>query len=356
MRVLVDIGHPAHVHFFRNPIRLLKGLGHEIFVTSRDKEIALELLDEINIKHQSLSKQSKGGLYSLGTELIQRNWALHKVIQDFHPDVMAGIGGIFIAQMGLLHRIPSLVFYDTENATLQNALTYPFASCVMVPRCYQSWVPKKRHIHYAGYHELSYLHPDYFSPNRNIALKNGLAETGDTYLIRLVSWQASHDIGEKGWTADLLTKLVEKLSSIGKVLITAEGPLPDKLEGYRYQGKVSEMHHLMAFCRAHIGESATMASESAVLGVPAIYAAETGRGYTTEQEERYGLVINISNIEWSIMEEKINDMLDYPISHWAEARSKLLGDTIDVAQFVTRCITTYPEPLHEYQQTVTNKQ
>jgi len=40
----------------------------------------------------------------------------------------------------------------------------------------------------------------------------------------------------------------------------------------------------MAYCRAFIGESATMASEAAVLGVPAVYAAETGRSYTDEQE------------------------------------------------------------------------
>ena len=35
-----------------------------------------------------------------------------------------------------------------------------------------------------------------------------------------------------------------------------------------------------------------MASESAVLGVPAIYIDNEGRGYTTEQENKYGLVYN----------------------------------------------------------------
>jgi predicted glycosyltransferase len=29
MKVLIDIGHPAHVHFFRNAIRELEGRGHE---------------------------------------------------------------------------------------------------------------------------------------------------------------------------------------------------------------------------------------------------------------------------------------------------------------------------------------
>ena len=45
MRVLIDIGHPAHVHFFRRPIEILREHGHEILITSRLKEIAGDLLD-----------------------------------------------------------------------------------------------------------------------------------------------------------------------------------------------------------------------------------------------------------------------------------------------------------------------
>ena len=44
MKTLIDIGHPAHVHFFRQPIRLLKQNGHNVIITSRDNEVALELL------------------------------------------------------------------------------------------------------------------------------------------------------------------------------------------------------------------------------------------------------------------------------------------------------------------------
>jgi hypothetical protein len=40
MKILIDIGHPAHVHFFKNAIRELEGRGHEVKVTARDKEVA----------------------------------------------------------------------------------------------------------------------------------------------------------------------------------------------------------------------------------------------------------------------------------------------------------------------------
>ncbi len=342
MRILIDISHPAHVHFFRQPIRLLKQRGHEVMITSREKEIAIDLLDELDLPHEVLSVQARGGLFALGKELLTRTHALYHVVKSFQPDVMAAIGGVSIVHAGNLTGIPSLLFYDTENATLQNAITYPFASCVIVPRCYNAWVPKRRHLRYAGYHELSYLHPDYFTPDKECAIANGLATDGDTFLIRLVSWQASHDVGECGWNPDLLQQTIDKLSARGKVLISAEGKLAPTFAPYQYQGKISDIHHVMAYCRAFIGESATMASECAVLGVPAIYAATTGRGYTDEQEEIYGLVRNISTLEWPSIDSAMNDLLKWPAEHWQQAHQQLLADTIDVPAFVASVIENPP--------------
>ena len=349
MKVLVDIGHPAHVHFFHNPIRRLKAHGHEVVITSRDKEFSLDLLNELGLQHQPISSLGKGGMVSLGKELILRNCSLARVVLKERPNIMAAIGGVSIAQVGRVIGIPSLVFYDTENAKLQNAITYPFASAVIVPRCYDAWTPKRRHIRYNGYHELSYLHPEYFKPDRSIALANGLASTGDTFFLRLVSWKANHDIGEKGWGNDLLNATVKKLSAKGKVLISSETPLPPSLASYNYQGCIKNVHHVMAFCRAFVGESATMASECAVLGVPAVYAAETGRGYTHEQERRYGLVRNLSHLAWDRLEPLIDEILTMPAKHWRQARQALLDDTIDVAAFVAECIESFPLQLRAHQ-------
>lgn len=354
MNVLFDIGHPAHVHFFRRPIQLLQEHGHSVTVTSRVKEFALELLDEMGIKHIPLSSLGKGGLLSLASELIKRDISLYKVVKKNKIDIMAAIGGVSIAHVTRLTGVPSLVFYDTENAKLQNAITYPFASQVIVPRCYTAWLPKHRHLRYAGYHELSYLHPDVFTANKNIAVSNGLAENKPTFFIRVVSWQASHDVGEIGWSQELLEKVVSKLSALGTVLISSETALTKKLAKFAYQGKLSEVHHVLAFCKAFIGESATMASECAVLGVPAIYAAETGRGYTDEQEKRYGLVKNVREINWQNLENAINDILDKSNENWKVAQQKLLSDTIQVADFITDSIESYPKPSAITQQAINN--
>ena len=342
MRILIDICHPAHVHFFHYPIQLLRERGHDVLITSRDKDIALPLLEELGLPHEKLSAARNTGLVSMARELGQRNLALWRVVRRYRPEVMAAIGGINIAQVGWISRIPSAVFYDTENAHLQNALTYPFASCVLVPACYEAWLPRHRHCRYAGYHELAYLHPRRFTPNRQIAIENGLSPNGMTFFIRMVAWRASHDIGERGWTGDLLRQVIHKLASLGKVLISTESELPEDLAVYRYTGKTSAVHHLLAFCRAFVGESATMASECAVLGVPAVYVAETPRGYTNEQGEKYGLVVNVHELNWETLELAIDHILGQAPDYWHGQRERLLADTIDVADYVARKIETLP--------------
>ena len=250
---------------------------------------------------------------------------------------MAAIGGIFVAHAGMLTRTPTVVFYDTENAKLQNLLTYPFASLVVAPRAYEGWLPRKS-LRYNGYHELSYLHPSAFRPDRTIAINNGLAAQGDTFFLKLVTWQANHDVGERGWDSALLEQIIAKLSRLGRVLISLECPLPAGLSSYAYNGNAADVHHVMAYSRLFVGESATMASECAVLGTPAIYAANTGRGYTNEQERRYGLVKNISKLERNTIEAAIDTMLSESRAVYAARRQRLLDETIPVASFVAETI------------------
>lgn len=331
MRVLVDIGHPAHAHFFRNAIGRLRADGHDVLVTSRRKEIATDLLDAFGLEHVTLS--GEGGRFGLGGELLLRDYRLVRVVRRWKPDVMAAIGGIFIAHAGFLTRTPSLVFYDTENAKLQNALTYPLATRVIVPRCYAAWTPRGRTIRYPGYHELAYLRPPYFTPDRDAALANGLAADRPTYLVRLVAWKANHDIGERGLGWPLVRNVAAALGAHGRVLVSSEAPLPDDLAPLRYAGDPALIHHVMAHCAGFFGESATMASECAVLGVPAVYAANTGRGYTDEQESRYGLVRNVRALEPDAIAASLAWLTGFAADDGRARRERLLRDTCDVTRF-----------------------
>ena len=339
MRILIDITHPAHVHFFKNPIAILKEQGHQILITSRIKDNATQLLDDLNLKHEVLSSESKNkNLFLFLKELIKRDYRLSKFIYNHKPDVLGAIGGTFIAHSGLLTNTPSVIFYDTENANLQNLITYPFASLVVVPKCYESWLPKKS-IRYSGYHELSYLDSKYFEPNKGIALQNGIEPEKDNFLIRLVSWNANHDIGESGLSQKTIEKVTNKLLKSGNVIISSESKLPSSLVKYKYNGNFSDIHHVLSQCKAFIGESATMASEAVILGIPTVYAANTSRGYINEQEEKYGILVKPNNLEWENIENAIEKVLSINDSQLLSSKNKLKKNTIDVAKYTAEQLT-----------------
>jgi predicted glycosyltransferase len=315
--------------------------GHDVLVTSRDKDVTVRLLDEYEIPHQLLSRASNGTLIGLSKELLERDFSLYKVVKKFRPDVMASIGGTFIAQVGALTRTPSLVFYDTENARLQNRITYPFARRIYTPECYEGWVPKHKHTKYSGYHELSYLHPAYFTPSVEIASSNGLVRDSDNFLIRVVSWQANHDVGESGWSEQLLSDVVNFLKCKGNVLVSTEAELPPQFDRYIYKGEPGKIHHLLAYCRLLVGESATMSSEAAILGVPSVYCARVSRGYTNQLEREYQLVSNVFELEWPALKSAIDSLLKTDMQFFSQRRSNLLETTVDVTSYITNEICSF---------------
>lgn len=335
MKILVDICHPAHFHFFRNPIRILKEAGHEVLITSRDKDVAVDLIETAGWEHKILcsSATSTAGLMR---ELVYRNIKLYGLVRKFKPDIMVAIGGIFIAHVGFLTSTPSLVFYDTENARFQNLMTYPFASMVAVPECYEGWTSRNT-VRYPGFHELSYLGKRYFSPDIEVAERNGLSKEGDTFLVRVVAWQANHDVGESGWSEGLLGSVVQSLSKKGKVLISSEQVLPEKFRNYQYQGNVSEIHHVMAFCRLYVGESATMASESVMLGVPAVFVAESSRGYSNQQE-RLGLLWRTGELEPTRVEQLIVQALSVAQESYRERWQNMMDSMVDMPAYIVNLI------------------
>lgn len=334
MRVLVEILHPAHVHFFKNAISHWRARGDEVLVLSREKEVANELLQACGIPYISLSRLGKSKA-SLFVEMIQRDVLMWKHARKFKPDVLVGIMGVTIVQVGKVLRKPAIVFYDTENAKLTNRVVYPLAHSVCTPECYSAKV-RGRHVTYPSYHELSYLHPNRFTKSRDALSRSGVTESGPFFVLRFVSWQASHDLGEKGFDTALKRRFVTLLEQRGQVVISSEAALPEDLEKLRYRGKPEDMHHLLAFADLLVGESATMASEAAVLGTEALYIADTGRGYTDELEARYGLVKNFRLAQAEEALAYVESLLSeggYK-TRAAERRDKMLEERIDATTFI----------------------
>jgi uncharacterized protein len=333
MRILIDILHPAHVHFFRNFHNEMGARGHEMCITARDKDRSVELLQAYELPYEQISQQKSGA--GLVVEMAQRTPRLIKIMRSFRPDVMTGIMGPSIAVAGALRlpRVPAVVFYDTEFAVQTNRIVYPLAYSVCTPDCYQGTVPG-RHLTYAGYHELAYLHPNRFQPDPALLAEFGLSPGEPYSIVRFVSWQAVHDRRETGLSVKQKRHLVEVLQSRGRVLISSEGPLAPDLADLEVRGRVNHIHHLIAHAQLVVGESATMSSEAAVLGVPAVFIATTGRGYTDDEERRYGLVRHFTEDQYDMALSAIEEILATPPADWQAARQRLLDEKIDVTAWM----------------------
>ena len=76
--------------------------------------------------------------------------------------------------------------------------------------------------------------------------------------------------------------------------------------------------------------------EAAVLGVPAIYIATTRRGYTDDEERRYGLVRYFPehDLRGAVDAIRASFANGSPRVWGAEARQRLLSEKIDVTQWM----------------------
>jgi hypothetical protein len=81
-----------------------------------------------------------------------------------------------------------------------------------------------------------------------------------------------------------------------------------------------------------------MASECAVLGVPALYVAKTGRGYTRDQGVNYGLVHHISDFSFDAVTRSIDFFLAMTPDILKKRWEKLIRENIDVARFVSNLV------------------
>jgi predicted glycosyltransferase len=348
VRILVDITHPAHVHFFRNAIDAWRQRGHTVLIASREKDITIRLLDEYGYEHFCLSKARRGVL-GLLLELLEHQGKLLQLARHFQPDVVLEIGGTFIVHVAKLLRTPALVFYDTENARVSNAITYPFADTICTPSCYQGDLGRK-HVRYDGYQELAYLHPSWFTPDERILDETGLSRGEPFSVVRFVGWSSGHDVNLRGFSLEGKTDLIRRLGELGRVIITSESPLPRGMDKHRMDISPVRIHDLLFFARLCVGESATMASESALLGTPFIFVSPVGRGYTEEQEKAYGLGHTISPEQ----EERAIDLAVELAQHeglceeWQARRRRLLEDKIDVTAWLVDFVERYPETLVEH--------
>jgi uncharacterized protein len=342
--MLIDIGHPAHVHLFRNAINAWRRRGHEIVITIRDKDITARLLSRYGLAYTLVSKPRRSTL-GLMVELIEHDLGVLRVAKCHKSELLLGTS-VSISHVSRLVRAKALVFNEDDARVVKafSTLAYPLAHAIITPTCLNEDYGD-RHIQYNGYQKLAYLHPNVFTPNPSVLNKLGVKH-GDTYFImRLVALQAAHDKGAVGLSLSAQQNLIQALSQRGKVFITNEGPLPEVFEPYQMQINIEDMHDALAFATLLVSDSQTMTAEAAILGTPAIRCNSfVGRiSYLEELEQRYQLTYGFRPDDEDKMYAFIVNLLEQQNLReiWEQRRGKMLSEKIDVNAWMINFVESY---------------
>ena len=339
LKILLDIGHPKDVNVFKNVILALQNHGHEVKIVARAKENTKQMLNEYGFEYDELKYYEH--IFSKALGIITNDIQLYKIAKKFKPDIFVSPGSPYSAHVSRLLGKPHIAFSDTEIAGLVIKLMLPFTDKIYTSSSFYLDLGPKQ-VRFNGYYELAYLHPKYFTPNKEVLKKYDLEN--DYIILRLSALASHHDVGASGFsfeTEEELKDYIAALEKYGRVVISSETDQWPTITDYQLKFDPKDLHDILYFAKLYIGEGATMASESAILGVPAIYVSNTRRGYLDELEKTYDLAFTIGNKRDAL--EKVVFLLgiDDLKGKWHSKRERMLGEVTDTVKFMVEVIEKY---------------
>lgn len=348
MKILVYLGHPAHYHLYKNSIRNWISDGHACFVLIKKKDILEDLLSLDHVDYYNILEEGrKDSKIGILWGMIKRAFRLLRFCMKHKPDILTGTS-VENSFVGKILNIPVVNVNEDDAAVvpLYAKLSYPWASVILNPLVCNSGKWDAKATKYNSYHELAYLHPNHFQPDRTIVEKYFPVENPYA-VIRFAKLNAHHDSGIKGINADTARKIIDILKPHCSIYITSERELEPQFEQYRININPLDIHHVMAFAQIYIGDSQTMAAEAGVLGVPFVrYNDFVGRiGYLKELEEVYESGRGVRPPDETKLFESIENIINMPDrrSVFADRRKKMLAEKIDLSLLLTWFIEHYPE-------------
>ncbi len=347
-KILFHIGHPAHFQLFKNVILELKEKGHTCFILIKKKDILEDLLvesgfDYINILPEGKKKSKLDLIWGM----LKRDWRMFCFCLKNRPDILIGTS-VEISHVGTLLRIPSINVEEDDAAVipLHAKFSYPFSTVILTPTVCNNGKWDKRSVKYNGYHELAYLHPEVFTPFKEVVRKYFNPDE-PYFIMRFVSLTAHHDAGIKGINTEIAARIIAMLEPHGKVYITSERPLEKEFEKYRLAINPLDIHHVMAFSKMLIGDSQTMAAEAGVLGIPYVRFNDfVGKiGYLEEIENVYQLGKGVRPTNVDELYKAVSDYLSEEDLEEKQRvrREKMLTEKINVKSFFVWLLENFPQ-------------
>ena len=341
MKIIININHPAHVHYYRNFIKLMEAKGHQFCVINRDSEMINQLLDYYGIEHTIRNKrpEKKGTIPSLMYLLKMILWCIRKSFA-FHPDMYMGFASSACAITGWMFRKPSILIDDTEHNSMTHKLYMPVCSKVLTPFYFKKDLGNKdKQIRFNAYVEQLYLHSAYYESNEQV-LKELNVKPKEYVIIRYVAYDAHHDLKVHPIPEEVKKTIVKEVSKQYKVFVSLEKSVKDPFyDDYVLKISPEKMHDLEANAKFMVAEGATMASEAFLLGVPYLYLNPLMVGYIDYQCTHYpNRCFKTTDADEAL--KIVNQLMDIKIDGEVERR-KVEEQTINPTEFLVKFVENY---------------
>ena len=291
MNILIDIGHPAHIHYYRNLAKVLEKSGHKITWTIKNIEILKRLLDIYGFSYYTLPGKVDNLLGKIMRQ-VQFDIKLLNICRREKIDVAIGTS-VSVAHVSRILKVKSIIFDDDDDEVQPMGTKYvnPFADTLLSPDSLKGKENEKSTIYYAGFHELAYLHPNRFHPDESVLSKVGLKKGETFFIMRFNVFKAHHDVGIKGLTLKQKIALIDILKPYGRIFITTERKIEPELKEYQLPISPENIHSFMAHATIFLGDDQTMTSEAAMLGVPSLRCNSfVGKISYLEEEEGISMI------------------------------------------------------------------
>lgn len=333
--------HPSKYHLFKFLIRHLIAKGFHVDIAIVTKDILEDLIKKEGWSYTNIFPEGRRIsaipiLLATVINFFRTFWRLVKFTSGKKHDYF--LSDDVLSIIGWLKGVKSYHFQDDDyNAVPESALLLSTANFTFAPDTTDLGQFNSKKISYNSLHELAYLHPNRFSPKREILEKYGL--NGKKYFVlRLVSLTASHDVGKKGLNNELVQSLINILQKNGEILITAERKLPQEFEKYRMNISPEDISNVIYFSDMFIGDSQTMATEAAVMGVPSLRCNSfVGKISSMEElEKKYKISWGFLPEDFEKLIEKVEELLskeDLKLVLKGK-RKKMLEDKVDLSTFM----------------------
>lgn len=334
---LFDMVHPADLHFFAPMIAEVERRGDLVVVTTRAKDVLIELADEAGLDHEVLSSAGQRSRLREASELFTRVRKLCVLIRRHRVDLVMSRNpsGTMAAR---LMRVPSM--YDTDDGPAVGVLYWAAAipATTITSPAAGGVDYGRKHLAYDGFKETASLRPERFRPDPEAVREVGLDPNVPYSVVRAVAMEASHDHGEDGLDDETLRKVVALLAPRGRVWVSSERPLPPDLEELRLPKMGAAFRHVIGCAQLLVGDSQTTAAEAAILGVPSLRLSSwAGRLPYLVELERLGLTSAFPPERRGDFLTRLGELSDnLPAAQAAllKRRDALLANTVDVTDWM----------------------